>query len=98
MATTSFLASFSSSFLTGSSGFASFFLNLDTLGSCSMELGGFREHHGEVRRNGFPLAIGVARQIHGIGRDRGLPQIVDDFAFTRDDLQCGLENLVVIRC
>src|SRR6266404_4628299 len=40
IATTSFLASVSSSFLTGSSGFASFFLNLETLGSCSMYLAG----------------------------------------------------------
>ncbi len=32
----------------------------------------------------------------GFGRDRGLPQIIDDFAFTRDDLQRRLKNLIVV--
>jgi len=49
-----------------------------------------------MRRNGLPLAIGVARQIDGIGGDRRLAKIIDDFAFARNDLQRRLKNLVII--
>src|SRR2546430_7188734 len=95
MATTSFFAPFSSSFLTGSSGAASFFLNLETLGSCSMNLAGL-ERTMAVRGDGFSLAVGVARQIHCLGGVRCFPQIVDDLALAGDDLQGRLENLIVV--
>jgi hypothetical protein len=49
-----------------------------------------------MRRNGFPLAIRVARQIDGIRSMRCLSQIVDDLALPRDDLQRRFKNLVVI--
>ena len=51
-----------------------------------------------MRRNGLSFAIGVARQIDGIRGDRRLAKIMDDFALAGDDLQGGLENLVVIQC
>src|SRR6267142_1744334 len=60
------------------------------------ELGRFRKNHGKMRRNGFSLAVRVTREIDGIGRARGLAKVVYDFAFAGDDLQRGLENLVVI--
>ncbi len=60
------------------------------------ELGRLGEHHGKMRRNGFPFAIGVARQIHGFGGVRRFPQIVDDFAFARNDLQRRLKDFVVV--
>src|SRR6267378_2343638 len=54
------------------------------------------ENHGQVRRNGLTLAIGIARQIDCLGRVCGLAKIANDLALAGDDLQRGLENLVVI--
>ena len=49
-----------------------------------------------MRRNRFPLAIRVARQIDSIGGQRRFAKIIDDFALARDDLQRRLKNLLVI--
>ena len=59
-------------------------------------LGRLGENHGEMRRNGLPLAVRVARQIDGIRGDRRLAKIIDDFALARNDLQRRLKNLVII--
>ena len=60
------------------------------------ELGRLGENQGEVRGDGFSLAVGVARQVNRLRGVRCLPQVVDDFALARDDLQRRLENLVVV--
>ena len=50
-----------------------------------------------MRGNGFAFAIGVTRQIDGIGGVRGFAKIVNDFAFAGDDLERRLKNLLVVK-
>ena len=61
------------------------------------EPAGLREHHRQMRRNGFSLAVRVRSQIDGVGGMGRLAQIVDDLAFAGDDLQRRLENLFIIQ-
>src|SRR2546430_1859942 len=53
-----------------------------------------REPRRQVRGNGFALAIRVRRQVDRLRGVRRLPQVMNDFAFARDDLQRRLENLL----
>ena len=76
--------------------FSDFFLKREALGLLLGEFRRFRQNHGQMRGDGFSLAIRVARQVYGVGGLRGLPKIVDHLSLAGDDLQRGLENLVVV--
>src|SRR6266581_5995806 len=77
-------------------GFGVFLLESRNAGFLLDELGRLGKNQCEVRGNGFPLAIGVTRQVDGIGGVRGFAKIVNDFAFARDDLERRLKNLLVV--